>query len=59
MKGLADILSELSFEKVKRDALQAAKELFYKPECVERIKNAKTVGEINRALAMGRKSIKD
>lgn len=43
-----------SVEKYRRDAMEAAKDLRYGPEVVERIKNAKTDREIERIMITAR-----
>ena len=43
-----------SFRAYQREALKAACELCYSNEVIQRIKNAKTVGEISRIMRTAR-----
>lgn len=59
IKKVKPMPAELVFNKRKRDALTAARELGYSPEIINRIHNATTYGEINRILATGRHQMYD
>lgn len=44
------IIRDMAFKTYKQQAIDAAKDLLYSKECIEKLHNAKTEGEIERIM---------